>query len=86
MNDALPVRLIGMNSEMMNQYIEYVADWILSMLIVPKRYNSPNPFSFMTELGLDSKTNFFEIRNDSYRKADQIDSSQKIEVNLDDEF
>jgi ribonucleotide reductase beta subunit family protein with ferritin-like domain len=86
MHDALPVRLIGMNAEMMNQYIEYVADWILSMLIVPKRYNSPNPFSFMTELGLDSKTNFFEIRNDSYRKADQIDSSQKIEVNLDDEF
>jgi ribonucleoside-diphosphate reductase beta chain len=67
--DALPVRLIGMNSDLMSQYIEFVADRLLSELGNEKIYNSTNPFDFMDLISVEGKTNFFEKRVAEYQKA-----------------
>lgn len=67
--DALPVRLIGMNADLMNQYIEFVADRLLNELGCEKAFGSANPFSFMEMISLQGKTNFFEKRVGEYQKA-----------------
>jgi ribonucleoside-diphosphate reductase subunit M2 len=67
--DALPCRLIGMNSELMGQYIQFVADRLCLQLGYPKIYNVGNPFSFMELISLESKTNFFEKRVGDYALA-----------------
>lgn len=67
--DSLPVELIGMNSAMMCQYIEFVADRLLHALGVPKLYSSANPFDWMDLISLQGKTNFFEKRVGEYSKA-----------------
>jgi ribonucleoside-diphosphate reductase beta chain len=67
--DALPAALIGMNSKLMSQYIEFVADRLLNSLGYPKYYNSENPFDFMETISLEGKTNFFEKRVSEYKKA-----------------
>jgi len=67
--DALPVRLIGMNAELMQQYIEFVADRLLAELGCSKVYNVTNPFDFMDMINLQGKTNFFEKRVGEYQKA-----------------
>jgi ribonucleoside-diphosphate reductase beta chain len=67
--EALPVRLIGMNSDLMSQYLEFVTDRLLVALGAPKVYNSENPFDFMQNIALQGKTNFFEKRVAEYQKA-----------------
>lgn len=67
--EALPVSLIGMNSKLMIQYIEFVADRLLVELGNDKVYNSENPFDFMEMISLQGKTNFFEKRVAEYQKA-----------------
>lgn len=67
--ESLPCSLIGMNSKLMSQYIEYVADFWLIKLGYSKIYNSANPFDFMELISLFSKSNFFETRNSQYLKA-----------------
>lgn len=67
--EALPVSLIGMNSEAMSSYIEFVADRLLTDLGYSKLYNARNPFPWMEMLGLEGKTNFFERRVSEYSKA-----------------
>jgi ribonucleoside-diphosphate reductase beta chain len=67
--ESLPVDLIGMNSRLMVQYLEFVADRLLGELNCPKVYNSENPFDFMDMISLEGKTNFFEKRVSDYRKA-----------------
>jgi ribonucleoside-diphosphate reductase subunit M2 len=67
--DALPANLIGMNSSMMSEYIEFVADHLLGSLGVPKHYNTKNPFDWMEMISLQGKTNFFEKRVGEYQKA-----------------
>jgi ribonucleoside-diphosphate reductase beta chain len=67
--EALPVRLIGMNSDLMSQYLEFVTDRLLNALGVSKVYNSENPFDFMQNIALQGKTNFFEKRVAEYQKA-----------------
>jgi ribonucleoside-diphosphate reductase beta chain len=67
--DALPVNLIGMNSEQMCKYIEFVADRLLDELIGKKLYGATNPFDFMDMISLQGKTNFFEKRVSEYQKA-----------------
>jgi ribonucleoside-diphosphate reductase beta chain len=67
--DSLPVALIGMNAELMCQYIEFVADRLLNELVGKKIYNSTNPFDFMEMISLQGKTNFFEKRVGEYQKA-----------------
>lgn len=66
---ALPCRLIGMNSKLMKQYIEFVADRLLVQLGYEKHYKSSNPFSFMELISLEGKTNFFEKRVGEYALA-----------------
>ena len=67
--EALPVSLIGMNSDLMKQYLEYVSDRLLMDLGVGKVYNSDNPFDFMKNIAMENKTNFFEKRVSEYSKS-----------------
>ena len=67
--DALPVKLIGMNSDLMSEYIEFVADRLLVELGNEKVYNASNPFDFMEMISIQGKTNFFEKRVGEYQKA-----------------
>lgn len=67
--EALPCKLIGMNSSMMTQYIQFVADRLALQLGYEKIYSVTNPFDFMELISLESKTNFFEKRVDSYALA-----------------
>ena len=74
--DALPCRLIGMNSKLMSQYIEFVADRLLVQLGCAKEYKSENPFDFMEMISLEGKTNFFEKRVSDYSlSSDKKDDS-----------
>ena len=85
--EALPVKLIGMNAELMCQYIEFVADRLLEELSCEKVYNVVNPFDFMELISLQGKTNFFEKRVGEYKKAGVSsnieDDSQKFSLNED---
>lgn len=67
--DSLPVGLIGMNSKLMQQYVEYVADGLLLELGYEKHFKSENPFDFMVNIALKGKTNFFERKVGDYTIA-----------------
>ena len=67
--DALPCKLIGMNSDLMTQYIQFVADRLCVQLGYPKIYNAVNPFAFMELISIESKTSFFERRVSEYALA-----------------
>ena len=67
--DALPASLLGMNCDLMCQYVEFVADRLLVALGNKKVYNVTNPFDFMENISLAGKTNFFEKRVSDYQKA-----------------
>lgn len=84
--DALPVKLIGMNSDLMTQYIEFVADRLLSELGIEKIFNSENPFDFMELISLQGKTNFFEKRVGEYQKAGVKGDSSDNVFSLDEDF
>jgi ribonucleoside-diphosphate reductase beta chain len=75
--ESLPVRLIGMNSDLMSQYIEFVADRLLVELGTDKEYNVSNPFDFMDMISLQGKTNFFEKRVGEYQKAGVLNKSDE---------
>jgi ribonucleoside-diphosphate reductase subunit M2 len=81
--EALPCRLIGMNSEMMSQYIRFVADRLCVQLGYKKIYNVTNCFPWMEMISLESKTNFFEKKSDAYALANK-NSTDAFEFN--DEF
>ena len=80
--DALPCSLIGMNSEKMSEYIEYVADRLLKQSGHDKIWGTKNPFDFMENISLDGKTNFFEKRVGDYGKIDEDSTS----IEFDEEF
>ncbi len=84
--DSLPVRLIGMNSDLMNEYIEFVADHLLVSLGLGKIYNASNPFPFMEMISLPGKTNFFEKRVGEYQKSGVMQGLKKGEENADGTF
>ena len=86
--DALPVRLIGMNADLMSQYIEFVADRLLVELGNEKIFNVTNPFDFMDMISLQGKTNFFEKRVGEYQKAGVLNkaSEEDQSFSLDAEF
>lgn len=86
MVDALPVKLIGMNSDSMCEYIEYVADRLLNMLGHKKKYNKANPFKFMETIGLDDKSNFFELRPTEYQDAHTMNKSKSKKIEISDDF
>ena len=73
--EALPCRLLGMNDNLMSQYIEFVADRLCSQLHIKKIYNTPNPFDFMEAISLERKTNFFESRVSEYALAEKSDKN-----------
>jgi ribonucleoside-diphosphate reductase subunit M2 len=79
--DALSCRLIGMNSDLMTQYIKYVADRLSLQLGYDKIYNVPNPFSFMELISLESKVNFFEKRVSDYALASKDKDDDIFEFN-----
>ncbi|MFM9946879.1 MAG: ribonucleotide-diphosphate reductase subunit beta [Saprospiraceae bacterium] len=68
-SDAIPVKLIGMNADLMCQYIEFVADRLLMALGQPKVYKAENPFPWMDMISMQGKTNFFEKRVGDYQKS-----------------
>ena len=76
--EAIPCRLIGMNSKLMSQYIEFVADRLCLQLGYDKIYNSANPFDFMELISIESKVNFFERTNSEYALA-----NKSIDKNID---
>ena len=78
--DSLPVNLIGMNSQLMRQYIEFVADRLLQELVGRKIYNATNPFDFMEMISLRGKTNFFERRVGEYQKAGVLNNNAEKET------
>jgi len=85
--ESLPCKLIGMNNDLMAQYIEYVADRLLLMLKLDKIYNSDNPFDWMEAISIQGKTNFFEKRVGEYSNAanPKSDSNDNI-FELDEDF
>ena len=82
--ESLPVNLIGMNSKLMSEYLEFVADHLLETLNCPKAYNTANPFDFMDMISLEGKTNFFEKRVSEYKKAGV--GEEQSDHNIDDAF
>lgn len=84
--DALPVNLIGMNSDLMCQYIEFVADRLLVALDNTKLFNVENPFPWMEMISLQGKTNFFEKRVGDYQKAGVMSDRKQQIFTLDEDF
>jgi len=84
--DALPVKLIGMNADMMAQYIKFVADRLLFALGYEKLYNTPNPFDWMEMISLQGKTNFFEKRVGEYQKANVMADAGANKIAFDMDF
>ena len=83
--DALPVKLIGMNSDLMSQYIEFVADRLLVELGCEKEFSVSNPFDFMEMISIQGKTNFFEKRVGEYQKAGVLNQDNQT-FSLDEDF
>ena len=75
--ESLPVSLIGMNSKLMSQYLEFVTDRLLLELNCEKEYNTSNPFDFMDMISLQGKTNFFEKRVSEYQKAGVLNKEEE---------
>merc|ERR1712051_711978 len=86
LTDALPVALIGINNELMSQYIEFVADRLLMELGNDKCYNVTNPFDFMEIISLEGKTNFFEKRVGEYQKMRVMGTKEDNKFTLDADF
>lgn len=84
--DSIPVRLIGMNADMMCQYIEFVADRLLVALGCPRIYNVTNPFDFMELISMQGKTNFFERRVSEYQKSGVMTKKEDNVFSLTEEF
>jgi ribonucleoside-diphosphate reductase subunit M2 len=85
-SDALPVELIGMNSRLMCEYIEFCADRLLAALGAPRHYQAKNPFAWMEMISLQGKTNFFEKRVGEYAKSGVgVDASKQV-FDLDADF
>ncbi len=85
-SDSLPVKLIGMNADLMCQYIEFVADRLLLSLRADKIYNVENPFPWMDMISLQGKTNFFEKRVGDYQKSGVMTDRESQVFSLDEDF
>jgi len=86
--ESLPASLIGMNSNLMTQYLEFVTDRLLVELGCEKEFNTKNPFDFMDMISLQGKTNFFEKRVAEYQKAGVANTTDKeaIKISFDADF
>ena len=81
--EAIPCKLIGMNTKLMSQYIEFVADRLSLQLGYDKIYNSVNPFDFMELISIETKVNFFERTNSEYALANKSMDEDIFEFNAD---
>jgi len=86
LTEAIPVKLIGMNCDLMAEYIKFVADRLLTELGYSKEYNTKNPFDFMENISLDGKTNFFEKRVGEYQKSGIMSTKNEKIFTLDEPF
>lgn len=87
--DSIPCALLGMNNDLMREYIEFVADRLVVQLGYNKIFNTNNPFQFMDRIGMDLKANFFETRVSNYSKAELHSANSKplvFDTNDDDDF
>jgi len=84
--ESLPCGLLGMNSDLMTQYIKFIADRLLVDLGYNKLFNTTNPFDFMESISVEGKTNFFESRPTQYQKASILNKTNNTEFEIDDEF
>lgn len=84
--EAIPVSLIGMNADLMSEYIEFVADFWLNKLGCDKHYNTENPFDWMEMISLEGKTNFFEKRVSEYQRPGVLGDKSQNKFSLDAEF
>lgn len=84
--EAIPVAMIGMNSQLMSQYIKYVADYWIAKLGYPKLYNESQPFKFMVNISIQQRTNFFEKRVGEYKRANVGTSENDREFAIDEDF
>ena len=85
--ESLPCSLLGMNSDLMSEYIEFVADRLVVQLGYDKIYETSNPFDFMDRIGLEDKQNFFEVRVSNYSKAEIHNTKDsKLDFDLDEDF
>ena len=85
-NDAIQCKLIGMNTDLMSQYIEYIGDRLLVMLGYPKKYLKKNPLDFMETIGLSRKSNFFETRSTEYQSAHNSNNTNERKIIRLDKF
>lgn len=86
--DSIPCALLGMNNDLMREYIEFVADRLVVQLGYNKIFNTNNPFQFMDRIGMDLKANFFETRVSNYSKAELHSANSKplvFDTNDDDD-
>lgn len=86
MTEALPCSLIGMNSDLMKDYIKYIGDRLLVALGTDKLYKVKNPFKFMETIGMPGKANFFEVRETSYQDANVLNKGKRGKITILDEF
>ena len=84
--ESLPCSLIGMNADLMEEYIKFVADGLINDLGYSKLYNVENPFTWMEALSIEGKTNFFEHRPTQYQRADVLNKTKKEAFVIDEEF
>jgi ribonucleotide reductase beta subunit family protein with ferritin-like domain len=84
--DSLPCSLLGMNSDLMSQYIRFVADLLLVSLNYNKIWNETNPFDFMESISMEGKTNFFESRPTQYQKASVLNTGRDNSFTITNDF
>ena len=84
--ESLPCKLIGMNSDLMSKYIEFVADRLLNALGYSKLFDVKNPFPWMENISLEGKTNFFESRATQYQNSKILNKNNNKDLEIDDDF
>lgn len=84
--ESLPCSLIGMNADLMEEYIKFVADGLIKDLGYSKLYNVENPFTWMEALSIEGKTNFFEHRPTQYQRADVLNKTKNEAFVIDEDF
>jgi ribonucleotide reductase beta subunit family protein with ferritin-like domain len=78
--------MLGMNSDLMTQYIKFVSDRLLLQLGYQKLWNETNPFDFMESISVEGKTNFFESRPTQYQKASVLNTGRDNSFTVTDDF
>lgn len=84
--ESLPCSMLGMNSDLMTQYIKFVSDRLLLQLGYQKLWNETNPFDFMESISVEGKTNFFESRPTQYQKASVLNTGRDNSFTVTDDF